>query len=342
MKATSSTLDEFAGAILPEVEKELHRVLESAIGEEYGELEFMLAYHLGWKGEKAGGEAQGKRVRPLLLLLSAASAGGDWRPALPAATAVELVHNFSLIHDDIQDKSPTRRGRPTLWTKWGQAQAINSGDSMFALAFLAAQDLEAHYPAQVTVRATRLLTNACIQLTQGQFLDLSYESMRFLPLEAYWAMIEGKTASLLAACTELGALLGGADETRREAFRQFGRSLGLAFQVQDDLLGIWGDAGQTGKSVESDLVTGKKSLPVVYGLSQNDAFARRWGEGAILPEEVPSLAQQLSAEGAYGYAQDSAQRLTEEALRALEAAAPDGDARAALRELALKLLHRQA
>lgn len=302
----------------------------------------MLAYHMGWTGEGAGPEATGKRVRPLLVLLAAASCGADWRPALPAAAAVELVHNFSLLHDDIEDNSDKRRGRTTVWKKWGLAQGINAGDGMFILANLALADLEADYPAPIVIRAATILQHACLDLTRGQFLDISYEDRADLAVDDYWPMVGGKTAALIAACCQLGALLGGADAARQEAYRAFGHYLGLAFQVQDDLLGIWGDEALTGKSAAGDLVEGKKSLPVLFGLEKNGEFAKRWRRGPIRAEEVRAAAALLEAESARRSAQEAARQMTNLALENLRVANPQGEAGEALKSLADKLLQRGA
>jgi geranylgeranyl diphosphate synthase type I len=172
-------------------------------------------------------------------------------------------------------------------------------------------------------------------------MDLAYEARGDLNIEAYWPMVSGKTAALLSACTELGALVAEASDTTCAAYREFGYSLGLAFQAQDDLLGIWGDAAITGKSAESDLLSGKKSLPVLFGLSQNGRFAARWNQGPITPEEVPGLAIQLEQEGAYIATQAQATKLTDQSLGALEQANPQGEAGEALRELAMRLLQRR-
>lgn len=302
----------------------------------------MLAYHMGWTGEGAGPEATGKRVRPLLVLLTAASCGADWRPALPAAAAVELVHNFSLLHDDIEDNSDKRRGRTTVWKKWGLAQGINAGDGMFILANLALADLEADYPAPIVIRAATILQHACLDLTRGQFLDISYEDRADLAVDDYWPMVGGKTAALIAACCQLGALLGGADAARQEAYRAFGHYLGLAFQVQDDILGIWGDEALTGKSAAGDLVEGKKSLPVLFGLEKNGEFAKRWQRGPIRAEEVRAAAALLETESARTSAQEAARQMTDLALESLRVANPQGEAGEALKSLADKLLQRGA
>jgi geranylgeranyl diphosphate synthase, type I len=155
-------------------------------------------------------------------------------------------------------------------------------------------------------------------------------------------MIGGKTAALLACCTELGAIVAGSNDARRKAFREFGYKLGLAFQVQDDWLGIWGNSNQTGKSTDSDLVSGKKTLPVLFAIQQKKQFAKRWENGPILESEVPTLAQLLIDEGAQAYAEQLANQLTKEALEALNAGSISDAASAELRALSIKLLGRKS
>jgi geranylgeranyl diphosphate synthase, type I len=301
----------------------------------------MLTYHMGWTGESAGPDATGKRIRPLMVLLCTAASGGDWKKALPAAAAIELVHNFSLVHDDIQDNSPKRRGRDTAWTKWGAPLAINVGDALFVLSNQAIIDLKEDHPAETVVKAADILHNTCLELTRGQFLDMSYEKRTDLTTDDYWPMIAGKTAALLSACCHLGALLGGADEEKQDSYRSFGQYLGLAFQVQDDVLGIWGNEAVTGKSAASDLVEGKNSLPVLAGLSANGEFAERWRKGPIKPEEVESLAKLLATEGGYEMAHNASTQMTDLALLNLREAEPQGDAGETLFDLAEMLLKRE-
>ncbi|MEZ0395170.1 MAG: polyprenyl synthetase family protein [Anaerolineales bacterium] len=336
------SLNTLTAELLPAIETALQGVvarLDEPHTRPYYE---MLTYHLGWSGEGAGPEATGKRIRPLLVLLTCQASGGNWLHAVPAAAAVELIHNFSLVHDDIQDNSDLRRGRPTVWKRWGMPQAINAGDGLFALAHLALTALEGTFPPETLLKIFRRLDETCLDLTRGQFLDIAYESRTDLNLEAYWPMIAGKTAALLAACCEIGALLGGADEAVQASYKSFGNYLGLAFQVQDDYLGIWGDSALTGKSAESDLVTGKKSFPVLAGLAKGGDFARRWAEGPIRPEEVPALAERLAAEGIKLLTQETADQMTDLALAALRTADPQGEAGEALFELTRQLLGRQA
>src|SRR5215210_2272545 len=252
--------------LLSSIESELQQQVSRLDAARTKPFHEMLTYHMGWTGEGAGPEATGKRIRPLPVLLSTSACGADWTYALPAAAAVELVHNFSLVHDDIQDNSDKRRGRPTTWVKWGMPMAINVGDALFVISNQAIMDLKGNYPAEMIVRAAEILHNTGLELTRGQFLDMSYEERNDLTVEDYWPMIVGKTAALLSAGCHIGAVLGGGDETKLDAYRAFGHYLGLAFQVPDDILGIWGDEALTGKSAAGDLVEGKNSLPILAGL----------------------------------------------------------------------------
>ncbi len=328
-------------SMLPAVEEAMQAIVERAHCQADDGLYEMLAYHLGWQGEGAGPAARGQRIRPLLLLLTVEAAGGQWHRAVPAAAAVELLHNFSLIHDDIEDNGDTRRGRPTVWKRWGLPLGLNGGDALFTLANIAVLELHPPIDAETTLQAARILHQTALHLTKGQHLDISYEDRPAVSLEAYWQMVEGKTAALLSACTELGALLAGASDEQRRAYHEFGRMLGLAFQAWDDYLGIWGDAALTGKSTTGDLMERKKTLPVLYGLEQQGAFARAWATGSPhTPAEVPALAAALEADGARAYTEATAASLTGEALQALEKAAPQGAAGEALRQLARLLLQR--
>ena len=336
------SLKTLTDSMLPAIETELKRVvgrLDESQSRPYFD---MIAYHMGWRGEGSGAEATGKRIRPLLVLLSCAACDADWQPALPAAASVELIHNFSLVHDDIQDYSELRRGRLTVWKKWGMPQAINVGDALFILAHQALLDIKSQFKPEIPLYAGRIINEACLALSNGQFLDISYEGRTDLTGEDYWPMVSGKTAALLSACSQVGALLGGADEATQENFCNFGHYLGLAFQVQDDYLGIWGDSALTGKSTESDLVAAKKTLPVLFGLAKHGPFAQRWNEGPIKPAEAAALSDLLAAEGAKLYTQEAADRMTDLALQSLRAADPKGEAGDVLFELSSQLLGRQA
>lgn len=325
---------------LPLVEEELKQAVQLAQQPGLEENYAMLAYHMGWDAQAERSGYAAKRIRPLLVLLVTQAGGGDIGAALPAAAAVELVHNFSLIHDDIQDLSPIRRGREAVWKRWGAAQAINAGDAMFALAHLSVLRLNETASAEIALKASRILQQACLELTQGQYLDLAYQTAAGFDLQAYWPMVQGKTAALLSTCADLGALVAGVPENLHAEYIHFARQLGLAFQVQDDILGIWGDDRRTGKSSKSDLLTGKKSLPVLYALSRKGEFARRWESGPHEVQDVAGLVRLLEDEGAHAYAADKAAQLTGQALQALKNAQPHSPAGEALEELAALLLKR--
>jgi geranylgeranyl diphosphate synthase type I len=326
--------------MLPAIEKELQDQVARLDARNTIHFHEMLTYHMGWTGEGKGREATGKRIRPLILLLATASLGADWKNSLPAAAAVELVHNFSLVHDDVQDNSEKRRGRTTVWAKWGVPMAINVGDAMFVMSNQAIMDLIKTHPALTVVKAATILHNTCLDLTRGQYLDMSYEERNDLGLEDYWPMVGGKTSALLSACTHLGALLGNAGEIEQEAYRQFGYHLGLAFQIQDDILGIWGDEIVTGKSAASDLLEGKNSLPVLYALGKQGKFAERWKLGPITASEVKTVAAQLESEGGKNYAENMSEKETQIALECLTKAKPQGAAGETMLELATMLLKR--
>lgn len=268
---SSTELSHFLGYWLPRVEGEMRELLhndETAVAIHYG----MLHYHLGWADEtlRAQNYPAGKRLRPMLCLIACAEVGGDPVQALPAAAAIELLHNFSLIHDDIEDGDETRRHRPTLWKVWGAPQAINAGDAMFTLAFDAMQRLARRgVSAQTTLDALACFTRTCLELTEGQHLDMSFERRTDVTVAEYMRMIQGKTAALVGASVAIGAIIGGAATAQVEALQRFGRASGLTFQIQDDILGIWGDPKVTGKAAGNDLLRRKKSLPILHTLNHS-------------------------------------------------------------------------
>ncbi len=236
----------------------------------------MMYYQLGWSGVNNGNLASGKRIRPTILLLVCEALGGAWRHAIPAAIGVELLHNFTLIHDDIQDHSLTRRGRDTIWVKWGEAQAINAGDAMFALACSAGYDLNDHFPVDVVLSTVEELHRTAFLLTGGQYLDMAYETAESIEIEDYWKMIRGKTGELIGTCFSLGALLAGIQSGEIERYRELGLKVGAAFQVQDDWLGIWGNQAIIGKSSQSDLIDRKKTYPILQALTKLSEFREYW------------------------------------------------------------------
>ena len=222
----------------------------------------MMAYHLGWLDERlreSGGHG-GKRLRPTLCLLACESVGAPPEHALPGALAVELVHNASLVHDDIEDGDELRRHRPAVWALWGTAHGVNVGDGMLSLAHLAMLEAGASRGATVAATAAAVLSRACVDLFEGQFLDQEYQALDSVSLPQYLAMVDRKTGALFGCAAELGGLLGGAGPGVLRRLGQFGRTLGRVFQMQDDLLGVWGDRSKTGKP-SADVRKRKRGLP---------------------------------------------------------------------------------
>lgn len=315
-------LSEAITAYLPLIEAEMRDLLtpaEPAVARHYE----IMQYHMGWRDPdlQPAQAPAGKRIRPLLCLLAAAAAGGDPQVALPVAAGLELLHNFSLLHDDIEDNSPTRRHRPTAWRLFGMPIACNAGDGMFSLAHLAFFRLAQHgVSADRILAALHRFDETCLALTDGQYLDMSFEVRLDVTPEEYYRMIAGKTGALLAAAPELGALVAGAELDVVAAYRAYGAALGRAFQLQDDILGIWGDEAETGKSTASDILSKKKSLPVVYALGHPRAGSRLralYAGADFAPADVPAVLSLLEEVGARGYTEAEVRRATAAAYAAL-------------------------
>ncbi|MER5375526.1 polyprenyl synthetase family protein [Streptomyces sp. NPDC002553] len=251
-------------------------VLRAAVDRLAAPMDTVAAYHFGWidaQGNPTEGDG-GKAVRPALAVLSAEVAGARPEVGVPGAVAVELVHNFSLLHDDLMDGDEQRRHRDTVWKVHGPAQAILVGDALFALAGEVLLELGTAEAA----RATRRLTTATRALIDGQAQDISYEHRDRVSVEECLEMEGNKTGALLACASSVGAVLGGADDPTADALERYGYHLGLAFQAIDDILGIWGDPVSTGKQTWSDLRQRKKSLPVVAALAAGGPASERLGE----------------------------------------------------------------
>jgi geranylgeranyl diphosphate synthase type I len=312
------------------------------------ELHRMLRYHLGWEdGEgrpvRSGG---GKMLRPILCLLACEAAGGNWRKALPAAAALELVHNFSLVHDDIQDRDPERRHRATVWSVWGEAQAINAGDALLALGGLAVLDLTAEgVPAERVMDAVRILERATLEIVEGQALDLSFEERVDVTEDAYLEMIEKKTSALFDCALRLGGLVGAADLGVAEALGRCGRLLGVAFQIRDDMLGVWGAESRTGKPPAADIRNRKKSLPVVYVLARSEGataaeLRRIYSQPGLSDTDVSMVLGALESAGAQSYCRRAAEERRERAMEELAGAALVKRPARELRQVADFLLER--
>jgi geranylgeranyl diphosphate synthase type I len=332
-------LQELFAHYIPLIESEMRDCLsapDTTLAGYYG----MLHYHLGWADKHFAPVHinSGKRIRPVLCLLACQSAHGNALRAIPAAAGIELLHNFSLIHDDIEDHSPTRRGRPSVWALWGIPQATNSGDGLFAIAHLAIDRLsERGASAERILAVRRVFDRACLALTHGQYRDLAFESRESVSVDEYLMMISDKTAAMIGTAAAIGATLAGSDAI--SYYEAFGYELGLAFQIQDDVLGVWGDEALTGKSNESDVATRKKSLPVVYALERSTRLRALYAAPEV---DVPAAIAELDVVGARMFAEQAAREHHERSLAALRASGASGDAGQALYELAENLLNRAA
>ena len=219
-------------------------------------------------------QVQGKRLRPQIAMLVAEAVGGSAAAAAPVAAAIELLHNFTLIHDDIQDRSPNRRHRPTVWRVWSDAQAINAGDALFAVSQLSLLDAAERVPADVLQTLIGEFNRCTIDIVRGQVQDLNNEGRSSVTPEDYLEMIGGKTAAILRYSAWAGAMVGGADRRTADRIGEMGMSIGMGFQIRDDVLGIWSPAEETGKAAADDLRRRKQSLPVLIlraAASEEDA-----------------------------------------------------------------------
>ena len=331
-------MTQLASRYLTELDATMRRVVDDMVtAPDFG---VMLRYPLGWVNQDGQpyNHPTGKRIRPILLLLATEATGGDYQAALPAAAAVELLHNFSLVHDDIEDDSPTRHGRPTVWMLWGRANAINAGDALFALAYGAMQRLP--IPPEIALKVWGIFNATNIELTRGQHMDMRFEKQKNVSVDEYISMIRGKSAALVAACAQIGALIGSHDDETAAHFAEFGLNLGLAFQIRDDILGIWGDPAVTGKSAATDILSRKKSLPVLYGLGQSAELVELYGREPFGQEEVNAAVSILDAVGAQATTIAYETRFYNQAIEALERATPQGTAAVGLRKLTESLFQR--
>ena len=350
----TSTQDPYAAArerLLPRVESAIQQFLNrrTATPTHYG----MMRYHLGWADERLRPiEAPiGKRLRPLICLLTAQACGGGAgesgavERAMPAAVALELLHNFTLIHDDVEDGDALRHHRPTVWKLWGEPQAINVGDGMHVLAHLALLELRDNgVPGDRVIALAGRLAETSLVITEGQHLDMSFESRQDVTPVEYLDMIGRKSAALLGCAAYMGGSIAGADGQLLQALERFGYELGLGFQIRDDVLGIWGKSEVTGKPA-GDLRRRKKTLPTIYALSrcapeEREPFARLFAGPLPGDREVEAALAVLERHGAFEHCETMVARHSEAAREQL-AALPDSEARDALDALVGQLETRE-
>ncbi|MFD0146238.1 MULTISPECIES: family 2 encapsulin nanocompartment cargo protein polyprenyl transferase [unclassified Streptomyces] len=316
-----------AVALLDQTRSVVDPQLRSTIESLPGGIRKVAMYHFGWEqadGSPADGRT-GKAIRPALVLAAARALGGDPAPAVRAAAAVELAHNFSLLHDDIVDEDPTRRHRPTAWTVFGIPEALIAGDAVLALALrLLSED---GHPAAAAASAR--LAACVIELCAGQQADCAFEQRapHEITLDECVAMATAKTGALLGCACALGALYAGAGEEEVAAMDAFGREAGLAFQLIDDLIGIWGDPERTGKPAGADLAARKKSLPVVAALASGTAageeLAELYSHKELDTRAVRAAADAVERAGGRDWAQAQAADRMARAVQQLSRAVPD-------------------
>lgn len=313
----------------------------------------MQEYHLGWRDDSLNPSSfdPGKLLRPQLAILACLAVGGETAHALPLAAGIQLIHDFSLIHDDIEDDSDTRRGRTTVWKQWGLAHGINAGDGMFVIAHLAMHRMaEAGVSAGTVLDVLRRFDQTILTICEGQFLDLSFEGELSITESDYLAMIGRKTAALIASALGLGAMVGGADAVSVAACFDAGHNLGMAFQVQDDMLGIWGDPALTGKPYAADIYRRKVSLPIIHALNHaddRDDLEHVYQLQTIGRNEVERAITVLNSAGSRNATENMAAHYHQEAVRALDRVrvgnTPEAQAAfASIRALTEKLVGRQA
>jgi len=300
----------------------------------------MLLYQLGWIDEQGvprhspstafGAGPSGQRLHPVLCLLSCEALLGEFTPALPAAAAIELVHNFRLIHEDIQSGNPNRGQHPTVWWIWGPGQAINAGDGMHALARLALMRLQDRgLSVSRVLKALRLLDQSCLSMCEGQHLDLAFQERLDVGVDAYFKMVAGKTGALMSCALGLGALVATEDDKVVEAFKECGKNLGIAWQIREDIQDLsfdyaqdrQGSAGE--QALSSDVLNKKKLLPIVYTLESGDLRTKRelgniYFKRVLEPQDVQQIVNILNERLALEYAQERARDYCRTAMESLE------------------------
>ncbi len=328
MSKDFSKLLNYAKHVASEVDKAINEIIKGGPQELYE-----ASYHL----IKAGG----KRLRPLALVLSGRMFGLEERVGILAGASVEILHNFTLVHDDIMDKDAFRRGVPTVHTIYGEDMAILAGDLLFAKAFEALGRLSGLVSADRLVNAFKELTWAAVTVAEGQALDMEFERRWDVTLDEYLSMVYKKTAALFKSSLVIGALLAGAPQNEIANLEKFAEGVGIAFQIRDDVLGLVADESILGKPVYSDLREGKKTILVIHALSRLDPEGRRklmntLGRRDSSVEELSSLAELIKSTGAVEFANSLADKYLEEGLEALSRVKPvDQEAKDLLRDLAM-------
>ena len=333
--------------ILDRYRDEISAALKISISDQSILVYDMLRYCLGW-ADKTGKPVEsiaGKALRPSLCLFACESVGGKATNAMPTAVSLELIHNFSLIHDEIQDFDEIRHHRPTLWSVWGVPKALVAGD---VLRMVADRSLEAYEEIHVgtTVKQVELLTEACLDMIEGQYMDISFEGKSSISLRQYMNMIARKTGALIRCSIHLGAIIGEADDEVVSMFHRSGRSLGHVFQIRDDILGTWGKEHLTGKPVGSDIRRKKNSLPLVYAMSEAQGVSKKtlkevFSKNELGDGDVELVLEIMEDVRSREYSQGLAEEFCDKALDALGQARLSREAMDDFTELAHFLANRE-
>ncbi len=330
--------------VLAAYREALEAELQACLSARQGFLYDLVRYHLGWVDQQ-GQPAEKVRYANFHALLAPACAealSGEYALAMPAAAAVELAYNFTLVHGDVQAGRLTAGTRPSVWWVWGPAQAINAGDGLHALSRIAMLRLgNRGVPAEGVLASLELLDRACLAMCEGQFADLSFQDRLSVTRSEYDAMVAGKTAALTGCAAAMGALAAGADRPAQERFQLIGRMLGTAWQITQDVADFWGPAGDG--MTASNVLNKKKGLPFIYALESSSAAAKRelgsiYLKRALEPADVARVAALLEAVDARTYAESQARLLVEPVLAAMETEGIPAERQKGLRALAEQAL----
>ena len=324
--------------IIEAVNKTIYRYIKDySVLQSDETLQDMIFYALGFEpdGNLLSG---GKRLRPLFCCLVCGLLSGHYEPALSYGAALEMLHNYTLVHDDIEDNSDTRHNRPALWKKYGLPLAINAGDLLYTISLSTAQEADGLSGKPGLQRILKMSE----QLHLGQHRDISFENRYDINESEYLRMVWGKTAALIGCSFALGALVGGADEETADKFEYAGQRLGIAFQIRDDYLGTWGNYAQLGKSVSADIMDKKNTLAVVYTALESPAFLEEWQQYDGSADKVVYFADMMRHAGAADFLNEQCKKYTEEALDTLKDFRVNSSYELILDELISSLLDRKS
>ena len=326
----------------------ISRSLRDSLSQQHSDVYDMLRYYMGWVDENGRPHEamEGKALRPTLCLFACEAVGGALEMAMPSAVALEFIHNFSLIHDDIQDRDEIRHNRKTLWAVWGDPKALVAGNVLRVVADECLhQLLDSGLDYDRALAAGTLLTEAYLEMIEGQYLDLQFEGRHDISMSDYLNMISRKTGALIRCSLNLGAVVGAQEQGVGDAFKESGRAMGYVFQIIDDVLGVWGNEETTGKPVGADIRRKKNSYPVVYTMGKaNDKDRKMLNEiykkDELDDSDVDSVLAVMDRLDVKNQAQQEAEKYANVALESLAPVELSREARQEVEDLAHFLLVR--